>query len=95
MQIEQREEELEQAEDALNLARARELLSHARWRAEREFPHRWGQKGSLVVVAGAVTLTPDMIGDALSVIQSVSSAPQSQRTIEQIPLVPADTDASD
>ena len=26
------------------LARARELLSHARWRAEREAPHRWGQR---------------------------------------------------
>lgn len=24
------------------LARAREMLSHARWRAEREFPERWG-----------------------------------------------------
>ena len=26
------------------LARAREMLSHARWRAEREFPERWGNK---------------------------------------------------
>lgn len=31
----------------LALARARELLSHARWRAEREFPHRWGAKQQL------------------------------------------------
>lgn len=65
VQIETREEELEVAGNALNLARARELLSHARWRAERECPARWGQhqhiehSGSVsgpsfvVVVAGA------------------------------------------
>lgn len=45
----EREKELEEIDDAATqvaLARARELLSHARWRAEREFPERWGQKGA-------------------------------------------------
>jgi len=26
----------------VELGRAREMLSHARWRAEREFPTQWG-----------------------------------------------------
>lgn len=41
-----RESELESADPA-SVPRARELLSHARWRAEREAPHRWGQKQQL------------------------------------------------
>ena len=36
--LEQRESELEIAPDGLTVARARELLSHARWRAERLNP---------------------------------------------------------
>lgn len=39
-----REDELEAATDGVILARARELLSHARWRAEREAPGIWGAK---------------------------------------------------
>jgi hypothetical protein len=42
--MELREEQLEKAKTSLTVARARELLSHARWRAEREFPHKWGPK---------------------------------------------------
>jgi hypothetical protein len=42
--MDQREGELEIAEDNVTVARARELLSHARWRAERECPSRWGVK---------------------------------------------------
>ena len=42
--MEIRERELEAAEDSVAVARARELLSHARWRAEREHPTRWGQR---------------------------------------------------
>lgn len=44
MRMEIREKELESADDSVKVARARELLSHARWRAEREHPHRWGQR---------------------------------------------------
>ena len=47
--LEVRERELEQAEESVTIARARELLSHARWRAEREFPDRWGQRNQLKV----------------------------------------------
>jgi hypothetical protein len=43
-----RERELECAEPEY-VPRARELLSHARWRAEREAPHLWGQHNRLTV----------------------------------------------
>ena len=45
----------------LMLARAREMLSHARWRAEREFPERWGQKQEQA--QGAVTIVIQRFGD--------------------------------
>jgi hypothetical protein len=43
----QRESELENTADSAGVSRARELLSHQRWRAEREFPQRWGAKSSI------------------------------------------------
>jgi len=49
VRLEQREKELEAADDNVKVARARELLSHARWRAEREFPEHWGQHNRLTV----------------------------------------------
>lgn len=49
VRLEQREKDLEAASDSVSVARARELLSHARWRAEREFPEHWGQHNRLTV----------------------------------------------
>ena len=43
-----RERELESSEDSASVSRARELLGHQRWRAEREFPERWGAKGQVI-----------------------------------------------
>src|SRR5512146_1922822 len=42
--IEACEQEVESATTPLNLARARERFRIVSWRAEREFPHRWGQR---------------------------------------------------
>jgi hypothetical protein len=39
-----RERELERADDNVTVARARDLLSHQRWRCEREFSARWADK---------------------------------------------------
>ena len=47
----EREKIVEDCADPRDVPRARELLSHARWRAEREAPHRWGQKSELKVDA--------------------------------------------
>lgn len=43
-QLERWQEQIEKAEDPLNLARGREGFRAAAWRAEREFPRRWGIK---------------------------------------------------
>lgn len=48
--MDQREMELECADDGLKVARARELLSHARWRAERRLPHLYGQQRPAIAV---------------------------------------------
>ena len=74
-----REETLESAAP-LDVPRARELLSHARWRAEREAPHRWGPKQeiksdstiTIQVVRYADPPAPGRVLDAVA--QSVSSA---------------------
>lgn len=47
--IEECEQEIKTADDALNLARARERFRVVSWRAEREFPERWGQRTHVVV----------------------------------------------
>lgn len=44
-----REDALSQAQDMVTVAREKELLSHARWRAERECPRRWGSKQEINV----------------------------------------------
>lgn len=46
--LDDREGELEASTDLLTLARSKELLSHARWRCEREAPQYWGNKGSSI-----------------------------------------------
>ena len=49
--LDQREHELEESNDQVSVSRARELLSHARWRCEREAPHKWGAKQIMALVA--------------------------------------------
>ncbi len=49
VRMEKRERELETAEDSVQVNRAKELLSHARWRAEREHPSKWGQTNKVQV----------------------------------------------
>ena len=44
IRVEESEEEIAGAQDSFTLARAREKFRAVAWRAEREFPHRWGQK---------------------------------------------------
>ena len=49
-QLEDMLNELKAAGDNINLARVREiLLRRLEWRAEREFPHRWGPKTHVTV----------------------------------------------
>jgi len=39
------------------LGRAHEMLAHARWRAEREFPAQWGEHKLNINVVGPVTMS--------------------------------------
>lgn len=47
--LEDAEIQIQAADDPLNLARAREWFRAVAWRAEREFPARWGQHHHLTV----------------------------------------------
>ena len=68
--LDQRERELESASNSVTVARARELMSQARWRAEREHPKIWGVKVEAKI-------------DASLTVQVVRIASQqSQRTID-------------
>ena len=42
--------ELEGCQSLPDVSRAKELLSHARWRAERECPRRWGSKQTEITI---------------------------------------------
>lgn len=74
-----REVEMEGAAP-VDVPRARELLSHARWRAEREAPKRWGAKTeiradlTLSVTVNRIMLEPVIIEGVLS--QDNNIAPQ-------------------
>ena len=64
--LDQRESEMEVA-DREDVPRARELLNHARWRAERECPRRWGAKQEISTGFGQSGVTIN--------IQTVSPTP--------------------
>lgn len=68
-----RETDLENAEDSVTVARARELLSHARWRAEREFPGKWGQKNQSISVVVQVS-ADELVGSAEDLLKSVAAS---------------------
>lgn len=44
IQLDDAQNAIESAREATDIARARERFRAAAWRAEREFPHRWGAK---------------------------------------------------
>jgi transcriptional regulator with XRE-family HTH domain len=76
IRLDQGLEKLEEAGDDINLARAREIaLRRLEWRAEREFPARWGQKTETKVDA---TLKVEVVRFGAEAVQqsnaSVTSA---------------------
>ena len=57
----------------LNLARANEVaLRRLEWRAEREFPHRWGQKQQ-VLVGVAPSIDASLLGVASAILAQIAS----------------------
>ncbi len=68
--LNKREVELESCSPP-DVPRARELLSHARWRAERECPARWGREPSVTINAGATVVDADLQTLAQAVLASM------------------------
>jgi hypothetical protein len=51
------------------LGRAREMLSHARWRAEREFPSQWGsQKMNINIGSNSLITVSDALREDVSAL---------------------------
>lgn len=69
VRMDQREDELESAQDQLAVARARELLSHARFRAERLAPARWGKVAESAPVSVTLTLSSSTIAKASELLK--------------------------
>jgi len=73
--IEYWEQEVEKIDPDTNqvmLGRAREMLSHARWRAEREFPSQWGGAKVNINVTNKVEMSEALdtiAGELLDAIQ--------------------------
>jgi hypothetical protein len=84
--MDDREAELELADDNVTIARARELLSHARWRAEREAPQVWGAKHEQTITHKGLDLD--------TALQGARKALQG-RTIDVTPTIVSDQDAAD
>jgi len=74
--IEQWEQEIEKIDPDTNqimLGRAKEMLAHARWRAEREFPSQWGGHKLNINVIGKIELSEELetfAGELLDQIQA-------------------------
>lgn len=95
-QLDQAQADLERASEPLDIARAREIFRAAAWRAEREFPERWGARaqgvGSAVVhvhiaPSSAVSVSSDgsqvhITGNAA--LQSVDNSISSDITDVQV-----------
>jgi hypothetical protein len=73
--MDDREAELEAAQDNVTIARARELLSHARWRAEREGAAIWGQQRS------------SDAGNSVNVTVVVDALAQARQALETKPAI--------
>lgn len=54
VRVEESETEIATAQDVFTLSRARERFRAVSWRAEREFPHRWGQKQQVTVTTAPI-----------------------------------------
>lgn len=81
VRMDQREDEMEGANDQVAVARARELLSHARFRAERLAPKRWGkvetnQQVNLNLNLSNSTLSrmSDLIPDTINTIKQLDDS---------------------
>lgn len=90
--MERREEELESAEEQVDISRARELLGHARWLAERGDPEKWGSKPVQVNVGVQVLLDSSAVGTIGDLLNCVA---QQQETVEPAHLLQSGQDETE
>ncbi len=73
--IEHWEKEIENISADTNqvmLGRAKEMLSHARWRAEREFPNQWGAQKININVINGVTMDAALANEAGTLLEHLA-----------------------
>jgi len=70
---EQEIEAINEGTSQVMLGRAKEMLSHARWRAEREFPSQWGGHKLNINVVGAVTMSEALDITAGELLDQIAS----------------------
>ena len=51
---------------------AREMLAHARWRAEREFPAQWDGYKLNINVVGAVTMSEALVEETGKILDHIA-----------------------
>ncbi len=51
---------------------AREMLAHARWRAEREFPSQWSEHKLNINVVGAITMSEVLVEEAGELLDHIA-----------------------
>jgi len=56
----------------VELGRAKELLAHARWRAEREFPAQWGGHKLSINVIGKIEMSEALNSEASELLDQIA-----------------------
>ena len=85
VRLDQAEDAIEEAEDNVDVARARARFQSVAWRAEREFSETWGAKSEVKHTGGVgVTIEHELGARAIDLLRALSHSP---RTVEhEIPL---------
>ena len=75
--IEHWEKEIEAIKEGTSqvmLGRAKEMLSHARWRAEREFPSQWGGAKVNINVSNKIEMSEALNTVAGELLDQIASS---------------------
>ena len=65
----------EDAKELLDLVRIREAgIKRLEWRAEREFPNRWGQQKQTINIINGLTIDDALQGEAITLLDSVTKS---------------------
>lgn len=96
LRMDQREAELEAAQDNVSVTRADRLLGHARWIAERACPERFGGKGTNVQINISTGSIDQVLSSEISqIIDSVGKSHQSAVIEAEISADPGADDGQD